>query len=181
MKSAAPSAPAPDHLVGDTSPIRCAPPPEMSANWSRTSASEVVGSPSSDHPGPTCAATSRIGAANAAISPLGIAREGWLPRRSASAYASATAPATDCAEARSVAQRDDGPRFGRDRVGEGGEESGADGTERGGRARTRQRLQGSRGGGQVIGVGRAVGAERTDGICVDEHGDTTIESRRVVP
>ena len=46
-----------------------------------------------------------------------------------------------------------GPRFGRDRVGERRQKSGADGTERGGRAGTRQRLQGRGGGGQVVGLG----------------------------
>ena len=53
MKSAAPSAPAPDHLSATRAhPVRAA--AETSANWSRTSASEVAGSPSSDQPGPTC-------------------------------------------------------------------------------------------------------------------------------
>ncbi len=129
MNSAAPSAPAPDHLsAARLHPARVA--AEMSANRSRTSASEVVGSPSSDHPGPTCAATSRIGAANAAISPLGIAREGGcrvgqrrrtpLPRH----------PRPRCAEASSSLSATMARASVGDRVGERCEESGADGDRR---------------------------------------------------
>ena len=62
----------------------------------------------------------------------------------------------------------------RRRVAERRQEPGADGTERGAGFGAGERFEGVGGNGQAAGMGRALFTERANGICVDEHGDTTI-------